>query len=174
MAKLKGEKKLNKAISLPLKKRFGIDKARLATSYAYYFSNNSIDFQITRDIEDDLFAEFLKERFDFEINENNNFVFSLLHEVGHAKANEEIEGMIYDFCLDEKKRIENEMQTAETEEQAKILEFQYFALPDEIMATQWAVNYARKHPKIFKKLIEEMNDALFDFYKKNGLFESED
>jgi hypothetical protein len=45
-------------------------------------------------------------------------------------------------------------------------------LPDEIMATQWAVAYAKKHPKIVEKMWAEMAVALMDFYRVNGVLDS--
>ena len=59
------------------------------------------------------------------------------------------------------------MKNAETEEECKKLEWQYFNLPDEIMATQWAVNYAKKHPRIVNKIWKQMQNALVEFYKAN-------
>jgi hypothetical protein len=96
------------------------------------------------------------------------FVLSLLHEIGHHKANDEIEGAIYDFCIAEKERISEEMQTANAD-QSRALEWQYFNLPDEIMATQWAVNYAKKHPKKIQNMWERMKANILAFYAENGL-----
>ena len=67
-------------------------------------------------------------------------------------------------------RIQEEMLTA-TGAESKALEWQYFNLPDEIMATQWAVNYAKEHPKKIKKMWKKAQSALLDFYKKNGVLD---
>lgn len=167
MAKVKGIKKLNKTVSAQLSS-FGISKAILSDTYAYHFDTEKITYKITKDIEDEWFVEFVKERFDYEIK--NSFIFSLLHEIGHHKANDDIDGAVYDFCICEKERISNEMLTANNEKSKK-LEWQYFNLPDEIMATQWAVNYAKKHPKKIEKMWEKMQFALIDFYGKNDITE---
>jgi hypothetical protein len=37
------------------------------------------------------------------------------------------------------------------------------------MATQWAVNYAKKHPKKIKKMWERMKVNILAFYIENGL-----
>ena len=165
MAKLKGVRKLNKSIGMAFR-GFGIDKMFLDTEYAYYFEGEKIAFKLTEGTpEDELFKEFVFERFGYEIK--LPWLFSILHEIGHHKANDEIEGAIYDFCMSEKERIQEEMETAFSIEDAKILEWQYFNLPDEIMATQWAVNYARKHPRKIKKIWAECETAIHEFYKKN-------
>lgn len=165
--KLKGLKKLNKSISAQVAP-FGIKKAKCGTEYTYSFVDNEITFKITEGtIEDIWFQEFIKERFNIE---GESFLLSILHEVGHSIANEEIEGAIYDFCLSEKSRISAEMQDAD-EIRSKELEWEYFNLPDEIMATQWAVNWIKEHPKKTKKMYKACIKALIDFYETNNVKE---
>ena len=165
MTELKGKDKLNKAISKELKP-FGISSANLSDEYAYYFEDESVSFKLTSAVEDRWFNEFVAERFNYVCDVP--FVLSLLHEIGHHKANDEIEGAIYDFCMAEKERISEEMQTANAD-QSKALEWQYFNLPDEIMATQWAVNYAKKHPKKIQNMWKRMKANILAFYAENGL-----
>ena len=171
---LKGLTKLNKAISKELKP-FGISKAELSDDYSYTFSDESVTFKVTENgLADRLFEDFVEERFNFRCD--CPFVLSLLHEVGHHKANDEIDGAIYDFCFSEKERIETELAICDENDIAKIkiLEYQYFNLPDEIMATQWAVNYAKAHPKKIQALWKNAKQALFEFYDANGLFDEDE
>lgn len=169
MTKLKGKIKLNKAISAELKP-FGISKAELSDEYSYCFEDESIAFKITENgMEDIFFNDFIKERFDYVCA--FPFVLSLLHEVGHHKANDEIEGAIYDFCIAEKERINVAINESSDIEEVKAFEYQYFNLPDEIMATQWAVNFAKTHPKKIAEMWTKMKKALFEFYKANGIFD---
>jgi hypothetical protein len=165
MSEVKGLKKLNKAISKELA-TFGIAKAECTGEYSYVFADETVTFKLTEGtIEDDLFDEFVRDRFGYNIP--SSFVFSLLHEVGHHKANDNIIDDVYSFCLAEKERIEKEMEFAETIEEVKKLEFQYFNLPDEIMATQWAVKYSVQHPQEIEKMWVECEKALHKFYRKN-------
>lgn len=167
MAKIKKMKMLNKAVSAELKP-FGISKAVCTDTYAYFADEGSVCFKLTEGTtEDKWFCEFIEERFDYTIE--NAFILSLLHEVGHHLANDEIDGAIYEFCTAEKDRISAEMATAKTADEQKILEWQYFNLPDEIMATQWAVNYAKANPKAIKKMWKRIKKALFKFYDANGV-----
>lgn len=167
MSKIKGLKKLNKAVSAQLAP-FGITKAVCGSEYSYLYEDNSITFKITDGtIEDIWFKEFVKERFDIKVE---SFILSILHEVGHSLANDEIEGAIYEFCTNEKNRISTEMQTA-NEKESKKLEWQYFSLPDEIMATQWAVNWIKQNPKKVDKMWHEIQLALLKLYNENNVTE---
>ena len=166
---LKGTERLNKTISSELA-QFGISRCVLGSEYSYSYVDNDIMYKLELTLEDEFFSEFLKDRFDFD-DEGLEFIFSLLHEVGHSIANEEIDGMIYDFCESEKERINRAMQTAETVEECKKLEFQYFNLPDEIMATQWAVNYMKTHKLEIDIMWAVMREAILKFYELNGLYQ---
>lgn len=171
--RIKGKKKLNKAILAEVAP-FGIQSAKLSDEYAYYYEDESISYKLDCGaIEDEWFNEFLEERFGYKCKGSaESFVLSILHEVGHHKANDEIEGAILDFCNTEKERIDREMQDADAE-RSRVLEWQYFNLPDEIMATQWAVNYAKEHPRKIKKMIERLRVSLMEFYMANGLTEED-
>ena len=165
--KVKGLKKLNKAITAQIKP-FGIKKAKCGAEYAYYFDKNKITFKITEGtVEDDWFLEFVNKRFKLQ---TDSFLLSILHEIGHSKTGDEINGALYDFCLAEKERISKEMQTANAKKSKK-LEFQYFNLPDEIMATQWAVNWIKENPQAAEKLKKKCIKAFIKFYKKNDITE---
>lgn len=166
--KVKGLKKLNKAVSAELKP-FGIAKATCATSYTYSFATEEITFKLTEnEIEDIWFNEFIKEH--FGETKAPSFILFLLHEVGHHLNNDEIDGALYDFCDREKKRIAAAMEeNAGDLDAQKILEWQYFNLPDEIMATSWAVEYARKHPKKVKAMWARLAKEFCNFYEKNEI-----
>lgn len=168
MAKVKGTKVLNKTISKELSP-FGIKKAVCTDEYSYLYDKGIVTYKLTEGTTEDLwFAEFIKERFDYEVQ--YPFIMSLLHEVGHHKANDDIQGDLYDFCMSEKERIQEDMVGA-SKKKSKKLEWQYFNLPDEITATKWAVDYAKAHPKKIKKMWKVAKKALLDFYEKNGITE---
>lgn len=161
---IKARKKMNKVVSAQLAP-FGISKARYTGEYSYHFDKNVVDYKINNDaIEDTWFREFLKERFRYDVK--SDFIISILHELGHANANEEIDGDIYEFCMREKARISMEMMVAEDEATGRALSFQYFNLPDEIMATQWAVDYAEAHADELEKMLENITPAIEKFQKR--------
>lgn len=168
MKRIKGISKLNKAISTPLMKRFDITCAEFDEEFNYNYTTNRVGYTLlTGGYSDIWFKEFVEERFNFKVTEENEFIISILHEVGHAKNNEEICDNILDFCEKEKFRINILINKAEDLEEARKLEFQYFNLPDEIMATAWAVSYMREHPRIVKRMSAEMMKAIFNFYAEN-------
>ena len=168
MAKVKGLKKLNKAVSAQLAP-FGISKAVCANEFAYYFGDNKVTFSLVEGtFGDKCLTDFFTNRFNYDCK--FPFVLFLLHEVGHSKANENIQEDILDFCLAEKERIDKELAETEDKKIAKELHNQYFNLPDEIMATQWAINYAKKHPKKVRKMWKKCEKAFHEFYEKNEVW----
>lgn len=62
------------------------------------------------------------------------FLWSLLHEVGHAQTDNEIEDEIYDYCINRKLELD-----ANNDDDVMA----YFYLPDEFTATKWAYEYMR-------------------------------
>lgn len=169
---VKGYKALNKVVSAQLKP-FGIKECRCSDDYSYLYEKEIVTFKLTEDtIEDRYFLEFIKDRFNYV--PKYPFIFSLLHEVGHHKTMEDICDSIYDFCETEKDRIETEMADTKDMRKCKKLEFQYFSLPDEILATNWAVQYSKTHPRTIEKMWNEIVNALQNFYLINGLYESEE
>ena len=167
---IKGMNDLNKAIFAELKE-FGISKVTCSTSYSYGTDNEDIEYKLTFTEEDKWFMDFVKTRFNLEIK--YPFIMSLLHEVGHHKTFEDIEGTcIEEFCDNEKERITNEMETATLERKIE-LENQYFNLPDEIVATKWAVDYIKCHPLRVMRMWKKIQKALLKFYTENGVNEDD-
>ena len=56
---------------------------------------------------------------------------------------------------------------AETKKQVKKLEYQYFNLPDEIIATKWAVDYMTKNKDEIKEMWKRIEKEILKFYEKN-------
>lgn len=163
---MRGVKALNKAIQTEVK-MFGIEDIRMA-DWGYYSNDYSIEYTLFENrIEDELFLDFVKERFNYK--PLNNFMLSLFHEIGHHYTYDEAteSDIIYDFCQAEKDRIEEEMQTATSNRKIKKLEYEYFNLPDEIVATAWAVEYMREHEEEIKIMWEHILKAIHKFYEKN-------
>lgn len=165
MAKVKGIKKLNKAI-LEQFAQFGIEKIKVTDEFSYIYLKNKITYKITEgDIEDKLFCEHIKERFGYEVK--YPFIMFMLHEVGHHLNNDCIDDTLEDFCTREKDRIEEEMAEALTADEVRKLEWQYFGLPDEIMASAWAVDFAKENPAEIERMWKAIEKAFHKFYAKN-------
>lgn len=155
--KKKIRKRLNMAVTKELKK-FDIDKARLDDDFAFYYFDNTVTFKLNNDdTEDKYFLEFVKNRFNFITD--CPFILFLLHEVGHSMTENDIVGAVNDFCLAERERIMLGVNSNITKEERKKLNFEYFNLPDEIMATAWAVDYIKTNPKKIKKMRKRLENA---------------
>lgn len=163
--KLKGLKKLNKAILAEVA-CFGIIEVDMQ-DWAYYHDDDSLTYTLLENrIEDIWFMQFAEKRFGYK--PKNNFILSLFHELGHKNTLDEIleSDFLEDFCQEEKKRIEMKMQTAGAKKSKK-LEWQYFNLPDEIIATAWAIDYMKNHEDEICAMWNRIEKAIQDFYKKN-------
>lgn len=171
--RLKGTKRLNKVMTKTLRP-FGISKTKLGNDYGYFLYNSNIEFRLIDETkEDKWFNEFCEEEFGYTVR--NNFIISLLHEIGHHKTLWDIYENMYleDFCLDEKARIDAEIATAKDEAEVRKLEFDYFRLPDEYLATRWAVEYAKTHEKELDEMWDKMRKVIIWFYLKNKVITKE-
>ena len=168
MSKVKGKKKLNSAILKELKP-FGITSAKLTGEYSYLPSDYGITFGIELPTEYEWLMDFIADRFNYVCD--CPFILLFLHELGHHNTIGAISYEVQKFCDNEKIRIDEDMNNTDDEDTWKKLEYQYFSLPDEIMATQWAVNYARKHPRKIKNMAKRMTASFQEFYAKNELTE---
>lgn len=169
MAKLKGIKKLNKAISNQLKP-FGIEKAKLDDEFALCFENNKVHYKLAYNEVDEWFNACVKEIFGYEVE--YTFIISLLHEIGHLNTIDTLTDKEYNRCLKQKERIAKGLDKANTPEEEKRLNYFYFLLEDEYRATEWAINYAKKHPKKIRKMWHKILPAIMDFYAKNNVTET--
>lgn len=168
--KLKGIKKLNKAIT-ELVEPFGISEAKLGTDFAYYFTDEHIEFQMTcGDWTDELFDKFVEEEFGFK--NPYPFVLSILHEIGHHNTWEEIDDDVYDIILKKKERIAKIIQNKKNSREKKIAaDLEYFNLPDEYAATAWAVDYFTQNRKECDEMYKKACEALCKFYQENEITE---
>lgn len=154
------KKNLNNLITMELKK-FGIRRARLGSDFEYNYEENTVYYTTTPAVADKDFSDFLMDRFDYE--DKYPFMMSLLHEVGHAKNNDDVVDDVYAFCLGEKFKIQKEIFKTSDYDRIKVLNYRYFSLPDEIMATAWAVNYIKRHKKKVAKLEKIFQNAIDNY-----------
>ena len=166
MAKLKGVKKLNKAISTELKD-FKVN-AVLDTEFAMFMEDRIIGYKLDVNTVDKWFDEYIYKTFGFDVGEND-FVISLLHEIGHFKTLNQVEQKTYDKAQKEIAKIQKKLEKVDTERKEKNLHFKYFSVPTEIIATAWAVEWARNHPKKYKKMCKNTLLAIQEFYKINNV-----
>ena len=80
---------------------------------------------------------------------------------------DDVIGKVYDFCLDEKVVLQTEINETNDIDRIIALNNRYFSLPDEIMATAWAVDYATKHPKRIKRMNKIITTAIKRYKAEN-------
>lgn len=91
------------------------------------------------------------------------FLWSILHEIGHIMTMDDLDELDYWFCQD----VKNAISKGELEEE------EYFILPDESLATEWAVNYANENKEKLELFWKELQPEILRFYADNGLMEVE-
>jgi len=168
MAKLKGIKKLNKVISAQLKP-FGIDKAFLDNEFCFYPDKDKVAYTLTYSVVDEWFNEYVKQTFNYEVK--YTFIISLLHEIGHYNTLDLVPDKAYLKAQKQKAKIDEKLKDVKTEDKEKALHFKYFGLSDEIVATEWAVAYAKAHPKKIRKMWHKIYPAIMEFYALNKIHE---
>ena len=167
---LKNLDRLQKSMT-SLLKGFGISSVELGNEYAYYFISESVTFKLTYTLVDSWFDEFISKRFNIAIGDLcDSFVLSLLHEVGHHMTGDSIPD---DIQTDIDKKKDKYQKWIDKKFMPKFLckkiEFEYFTLFDELMATRWAVWYYRNHPKEVKEMKLKAQSALHRFYADNNV-----
>lgn len=162
------KKELNAIIKNELK-IFGDFKVKLGNEFCYEYETDTVFYDTKPAMTDKLFSQFLLDRFDYI--DKYPFIMSLLHEVGHAKNNDDIDGDVYAFCLGEKYKIQIAINKTDDTDDARILNlyYRYFSLPDELMATAWAINYAKKNKKQIKEMNKKITQAVDEYNKTHKM-----
>ena len=186
MAKeLKGIEKLNKTIG----KLMGIEnlKFELSDEFSYIEEENTITYSLEITDKNYWFKDFLEKRFDLKITDNELFLILFLHEIGHYKHSKfyvmnylgcEEENDIdsykddyYDdlmkFDYDQRNWINKKIRRSKTIEEEKFYNMIYFTLPEEIMATNYAVECFKSNKEYLTHIIDRIFKALNNFYKIN-------
>ena len=170
MAKLKAVKTLETVLT-DMFRDFGIAKVSIGTDDAYYHSLKEIVIQPYIKEENCFFDEFVEERFGIQLN--NSMLMGLLHELGHHETMDDISETIQDMCEEEVDRIETEMGIVTTEAEVRRLEWQYFTLPNEIIATYWAVDFIKNNPDLIRYWNRLTTTAMKQFYKVNNIIDED-
>ena len=129
--------------------------ACIDTDFAYDPTIDTVFWSVVVSEENDkAFKEFFKK---LGCNvETDVFVYSIFHEIGHSQTLEILSDMDYNYSQDRKAdpNISNE---------------EYFNLPDEIIASQWAVEYINNNIDEVKTFWSGLQVLLKKFYKRNHI-----
>ena len=97
-----------------------------------------------------------------EREEYDGFLISFLHELGHHYTLDELSEDEVNESLDTKRRINNEYTDGRID-----LQEEYFNLPDEAVATNWAIEYIRNNKEKIDEFWSKLLNAIVQFYKAN-------
>lgn len=163
--KLKGMKKLNHYFTRFVKSIDADLSAEMGIEFDYVFTKNLVHYSlVVTQFQNDLWENFLKETFDFELK-NNVFLMSLLHEIGH---HETMESLVDYWEIDEteKEVIQEKINNGIDGHKPY---YDYFGLPLEYIATEWAVNYYLNNQERLDKQFNKLINNIRHFYKKNNI-----
>lgn len=149
---------------------FGVKKVIIADDCCYYHGSNVIWIKIVDDDYDKMFMEFITERFDTTIN---SILIGLLHEIGHHETMDDISDIVQDMCDAEKERIRDGISEADNMEEIRKLEWQYFNLPDEIMASYWAVDFIENNRRLVYLWHKRIQKAYEAFLRINNVIDED-
>ena len=130
------------------------------TDFSYFYIDSSIEYTfVVSERMNRLFMEYaksigLKTKIDI-------FLLSFLHELGHHETLDEI-----DDDDEEYSRLIKENLNSDNDDNCKI----YFALPNEKMATEWAINYINNNTDAIKNLWDQLQPAIMKFYAVNNIY----
>ena len=140
-------KELNQALNSWLEK-YGFDTVAegIEPSFGYYYNRNSIVYTLS--IRESAIKSWnlLMEEMNcpFVINQ---FYTSFLHELGHAQT--------LDLLTEEEEQFsENEEIRLSQLDDIVQADYEYYHLPREIIATEWAMNFMRENENAIKELVE--------------------
>lgn len=119
--------------------------ARLGTDFGYYWYDDIVEYAVIVNKRfDTLFTKFLTERYDIKAP---LFIWSLLHEIGHAETG--------DFFNEDTCAVFSEFKRSlDASNDADVME--YYNCPDELCATNWAYLYIRDNYSKVKTLWKEI------------------
>lgn len=129
--------------------------SRMAPDFCYLHDSNTVCWTLVASkLRCDEFAEFF-EQMGCAVKADI-FIYSLLHEVGHAFTIEELSDMDWNYSQDRKASGELSME-------------EYLRLPDELAATRWAVEYLNTHIDLVERFYRELQTAIMNMYKLNHI-----
>jgi hypothetical protein len=137
--------------------------ADIGEDFCYWDAHNLINYALVVSTNSDIwFQEFAHALMpDLKCD---TFLLSLMHELGHHETLDEIDDDTYDYC----RRVKDEIN-ATNSQNTKENNFKYFNLPDEIIATEWGLNYMMQHKEEMIILWNELQPAILNFYKVNDI-----
>lgn len=163
-----GKRRVKKIINNFLKE-FGVE-AKIGKSFCYYPEKELINVSFRVPV-DNAGANMFTMNFNHLAPDikADTFLIALLHELGHHMTVDELTAEEEKESL--KKRIElNSVNLKNsTPEEIARANYEYFNMPDEVAATNWAINYIRNNTEKVAEFWNELQPAIMSYYKLNRI-----
>ncbi len=143
--------------------------AHFGSDFCCWIDRNEIEYTVIMPVEETMF---FMERFN-ELAPDihcDPFLASFFHELGHLCTDHLVEDEDALYCRDISTEIGKELSEGKetlTFEERRELNREYFDLPDEKMATEWAIEFMRNNTEVVSKLWEKLHYAIENFYLNN-------
>lgn len=150
--KLKAVKPINNCLN-KFMREWGLT-AEIGTDFAYLYEKQVVVWTPIVSAQNDLDFQNFFESLGCNVK-CDVFLYSILHEIGHSQTLDLVNEEDYAYSLDRKAE--------------PISNYEYFRLPDEIIATQWAVDFLNENTEKVRVFWEEFVPLMMNFYKKNNI-----
>lgn len=162
----KDKKKLNKKVTAFVHLFDDDVIARLGEDFEYNFEKERVQFPLEiTDRHDEQFKIFIKKVFGYDVP--NTYMMSLLHELGHHFTGDRFTEEDEEIYLEKNEDIHGRLLEPSCGDQPY---FDYYALPQEMAATAWAVEVYRNNEKAIQKEWKKIKKALVKYEKERLKF----
>lgn len=161
--KIKGRKHLEKKIQ-KIVKEFINANVFLHQDFCYYSETNTITFApISMGELEQIHIDWIMKKYERDYSDPFIYwLFSLLHEIGHAMTIEELTDEDWAFENEMREILANDWIDDDIE-----VSHIYFTLPAEILATEWAIKTMDQNEIWTNKKLRKVYESFRHFYKKN-------
>ena len=155
-----GEQKLTDYLTNWMQKHDFDCEAMLGSDFEYCIEDDVVIYAlVVPQKHDELFQ---KLAFDLGLRYTcDNFLLSFFHEIGHYETYYLLEDSEISYCEDVKREL-YEHKTFSMKDY-----WTYYNLPDEVIATQWAVDFINEHPTEIAAFWKEAQRLIQRIYKLN-------
>lgn len=135
--------------------------AEMGETFYYYLVSSTIYYTLREEPEEKYFLDYVFSLAP-DLRGYDGFLISFLHELGHHYTLDELSEDEANESWDAKYRISNEYEDGRVD-----LQEEYFNLPDEAAATNWAIEYIRNNREKIDEFWSKLLNAIVQFYEAN-------
>ena len=144
--------------------------ATMGSDFCYWPSKNLINYSVIAAAKD---SDYFMENWHNLAPEMkiDPFLAALFHEVGHCMSEVMLTNEEELYSIDRRNQIAINLRalSAEDKEKERQYYYEYFALPEEALATNWAITYINTHQQKISAFWQKLQAAIMEFYKINNI-----